>query len=60
MNHKDGTGRAEDNLADSIADIWQKIDSEAAAKKDAEAVKSEAFILEWAGKLAEILKGPRQ
>ncbi len=60
MNQKDGAGRAEDSLADAIADLWQKIDSEAAAAKNAETMKSEALILEWAGKLAEILKGQRK
>ncbi len=60
MNQKDGARRAEDDLADSIASLWQKIDSEAAAAKNAETMKSEALILEWAGKLAEILKGQRK
>lgn len=52
--------RIEDSLADGIADLWGEIDKKAASQKDAETKKNEALILEWAGKLAAILKGEKK
>lgn len=50
--------RPEDDLADSIADLWKDISDKADAAKSEENRKNEDFILEWARKLATILKGP--
>lgn len=52
--------RIEDSLADGIAELWGEIDKKAAAQKDSETSKNEALILEWAGKLAAILKGEKK
>ena len=49
--------RAEDDLADAIASAWGELEASAAKEDNAEKRKSEALILEWAGKLAAILRG---
>lgn len=54
----DPNGRIEDSLADSIANLWKDIDDKAEADKSEEKRKNEDLILEWAKKLATILKGP--
>lgn len=50
----------EENLADSIADGWFAIEKKAASERTAESQKSEDLLLEWAAKLATILKGSQK
>ena len=60
MKNEHGAERSDDALADSIAELWQQIDARAAAENNEETRKAEELILSWAGKLAEILKGPKE
>jgi hypothetical protein len=50
----------EESLAESIADGWFAIEKKAAAENSEENRKSEELLLEWAAKLATILKGPQK
>ena len=50
----------EEKLAESIADGWFEIEKKAAAENNVEMRKSEELLLEWAAKLANILKGPQK
>ena len=50
--------RIEDSLAEWIAELWKDISDKAEAEKNAENQKDEDLLLEWAKKLASILKGP--
>ncbi|GEM_PF-4551396 len=50
----------EESLAESIADGWFEIEKKAAAEASEETRKSEELLLEWAAKLATILKGPQK
>ena len=50
--------RIEDSLAELIAELWKDISDKAEAEKNAENQKDEDLLLEWAKKLASILKGP--
>lgn len=51
--------RGEDALADSLADAWFTIDKAAAARGDNDERKAETTLLEWAAKLASIIRGER-
>lgn len=57
MDQDPAPRRIEDDLADSIANLWHDLDEKAAAEKTAERQKDEDLILTWALKLADILKG---
>ena len=50
----------EESLAESIADGWFEIEKKAAAEGSEETRKSEELLLEWAAKLATILKGSQK
>lgn len=50
----------EESLAESIADGWFEMGKKAAADGSVEDRKSEELLLEWAAKLAAILKGPQK
>ncbi len=60
MQPKPESKSIEESLAESIADGWFALEKKAAADGSEENRKSEELLLEWATKLAAILKGPQK